>query len=59
MKIGTEFFLGTILVPAVATAFISIANLQKADAVQETRIDQLIKITEEIRTDVKDLKKGE
>lgn len=57
MKIGEEVIATAIFIPFLTYAFISISALQKADAVQETKIEYLIKITEETRDDVKTLTK--
>lgn len=57
MKIGAEFILGAIFIPIIVTAFLWIVDLQKADAIQMTKLEHLIQLTEEIRTDVKELKK--
>jgi hypothetical protein len=54
--LGAEFILGAIFIPAFATAFLWIADLQKADAVQETKLDQIKTLLEEVRSDVKSLK---
>ncbi len=55
-KIGAEFLLGAIFIPALVTGFLWIADLQKADAVQETKLDQIKTLLEEVRSDVKSLK---
>ena len=62
-KLGAEFLLTAIFLPCLAVAFLWIidlqranANLQKADAVQETKLDQIKSLLEEVRTDVKTLK---
>jgi hypothetical protein len=57
MKIGAELILSGILIPVIATAFLWIIDLQKADAIQMTKLEHLIEITEEIKADVKELKK--
>ena len=57
MKIGAEFILGAIFIPIIVTAFLWIVDLQKADAIQMTQLEHLIQLTEEIRIDVKELKK--
>ena len=57
MKLGAEFILGVIFLPAMVTAFLWIVDLQKADAIQMTKLEHLIDLTEEIRSDVKELKK--
>jgi len=55
MKLGAEFILSVIAIPIIATAFVWITDLQKASAVQETKLQQLLHMTEEIRIDVKEL----
>jgi len=52
-KIGAEFILGVMLLPILAWVLTSIASLQKADAVQEEKIETLLEITKETRNDVK------
>lgn len=62
-KLVAEFILTAIFMPCLAVAFLWIidlqradANLQKADAVQETKLDQIKTLLEEVRSDVKSLK---
>lgn len=52
-KIGAEFILGVMLLPILAWVLTSIVSLQKADAVQEEKIETLLEITKETRNDVK------
>ena len=59
IKLGAEFILSAIAIPVIVTAFLWITDLQKASAVQESKLQQLIHMTEEIRIDVKELIKGE
>jgi hypothetical protein len=55
-KIGAEFILTAIFLPCLAVAFIWIIDLKKADAVQETTLQHIKSVLEEVRTDVKTIK---
>lgn len=55
-KIGAEFILGTIFIPVIAVLCIWVIDLQKADAVQMTKLEQLLELNQEIKADVKELK---
>jgi hypothetical protein len=55
-KLGAEFILTAIFLPCLAVIFIWIIDLQKADAVQETKLDQIRALLEEVRSDVKTIK---
>ncbi len=55
-KIGADVILTGIALPWVAWVVISIFNMQKAQAVQETKYDNIIEILREIKGDVKELK---
>jgi hypothetical protein len=54
--LGAEFILTAIFLPCLAVVFVWIIDLQKADAIQETKLDQIKSLLEEVRTDVKTLK---
>lgn len=56
MKLGAELILGTMALPWVVWATISIFTSQSADAVQETKLDQIKTLLEEVRSDVKTIK---
>ena len=55
-KLGEEFILTAIFLPCLAVVFIWIIDLQKADAIQETKLDQIKALLEEVRSDVKAIK---
>lgn len=53
---GAEVILSFMLIPWVVFVTVSIFSLGQADAVQETKQDQIIKLLEEVRIDVKSIK---
>jgi hypothetical protein len=55
-KIGAEFILGFVALPWIAWATVSIFSSQSASAVQESKLDQIKVMLEEIRLDVKAIK---
>jgi len=55
-KVGAEFILGAMLLPWVVFVTMNIFSLGQADAVQETKLDQIKTLLEEVRTDVKSIK---
>jgi hypothetical protein len=55
-KVGAEFILGVMALPWIVFVTVSIFTLGQADAVQETKQDQIIKLLEEVRVDVKSIK---
>jgi hypothetical protein len=56
MKLGAELILGGMILPWVVWATVSIFTLGQADAVQETKLDQIKTLLEEVRSDVKSIK---
>lgn len=56
LKWGAEIILTTMLLPWVVWATVSLFASQAADAVQETKLDQIKSMLEEVREDVKDIK---
>ncbi len=57
MKLGAELILGSMLLPWVVWATVSLFASQSADAVQETKLEQIVHLLEEVRSDVKDIKR--
>ncbi len=55
-KIGAEAILFTMALPWVVFVTVSIFSLGQADAVQETKLDQIKTLLEEVRSDVKSIK---
>ena len=55
-KLGAEFIIGMMALPWVVFVTVSIFSLGQADAVQETKLDQIKVLLEEVRTDVKSIK---
>jgi hypothetical protein len=54
--IGAELILGAMALPWVVFVTVSIFSLDQADAVQETKLDQIKTLLEEVRSDVKSIK---
>jgi hypothetical protein len=55
-KIGAEFILGFMALPWIVWATASIFSAQSANAVQESKLDQIKVMLEEVRLDVKSIK---
>ena len=55
-SVGAEFILGVIALPWIVFVTVSVFSLGQADAVQETKLDQIKTLLEEVRTDVKSIK---
>jgi hypothetical protein len=55
-KLGAEFIIGMMALPWVVFVTVSIFSLDQADAVQETKLDQIKTLLEEVRSDVKTIK---
>lgn len=55
--IGAELILGTMVFPWVVWITISVFNSQKAEAVQDSKYDYIARRLDEIRADVKELRK--
>ena len=55
-KVGLEFILGLMALPWIIWVTISLFSGQSADAVQETKLDQIKVMLEEVRLDVKSIK---
>jgi hypothetical protein len=53
---GAELILTAIALPWVVFVTVSIFNLGSADAVQESKLDQIRELLMEVRTDVKQIK---
>jgi len=56
-KLGAELILGTMALPWLVWVTISVFSSQSADAVQETKLEQIKSLLEEVRTDVKEIKR--
>lgn len=56
-KVGAEIILGTIVLPWVIWVTLAIFDSKTAQAVQETRYDYIAKRLDEIRLDVKAMRK--
>lgn len=54
--IGAEVILSFMLLPWVVFVTVSIFTLNQADAVQETKLEQIKVLLEEVRADVKSIK---
>ena len=55
-KVGAEFILGFMALPWIVWVTVSMFSSQSADAVQETKLDQIKVMLEEVRLDVKSIK---
>lgn len=55
-KLGAEFIIAVMALPWIVFVTVSIFSLGQADAVQETKLDQIKTLLEEVRTDVKSIK---
>lgn len=56
LKLGSEFILGAMIMPWAVWATVTIFSLGSAGAVQETKLDQIKVLLEEVRSDVKSIK---
>lgn len=55
-KLGAEFILSFMALPWLIWVTVSIFTLDSADAVQETKLDQIRELLMEVRTDIKSIK---
>lgn len=55
-KLGAELIIGAMALPWVVFVTVNIFSLGQADAVQETKLDQIKTLLEEVRSDVKTIK---
>lgn len=54
--LGAEIIITAMALPWVVFVTVSIFSLGQADAVQETKLDQIRELLMEVRTDVKQIK---
>ena len=57
LKFGAELILGSMLLPWLVWATVSIFSSQKADAVQESQMEEEKTLLLEVRSDVKEIKR--
>jgi hypothetical protein len=55
-KLGAEMILSAMILPWAVFVTVNIFSLGQADAVQETKLDQIKVMLEEVRGDVKTIK---
>lgn len=55
-RLGAELILSVMVLPWAVFVTVSIFTLSQADAVQETKLDQIKTLLEEVRSDVKSIK---